>query len=66
MTSNYEKRPTKTFSMDDLPTCSQIANFLSSYGDKKLFSGSTDLAVVGVILGDDATPQLALRHVNRA
>ena len=44
---NYEKRPTVSINKSDLPTCAQIAKFLEDYGDKKLFSGSTDLGVVG-------------------
>ena len=62
---NYEKRPTVMMDKSDLPTCEQISKFLAGYGEKKLFSGSTDLGVVGVILGDDGCPQLALRHTNR-
>lgn len=62
---NYEKHQTVAIKKEDLPTCSQIAKFLAEYGDKKLFSGSTDLGVVGVILGNDGCPQLALKHVNR-
>lgn len=62
---NYEKRHTVSINKSDLPTCAQIAKFLEDYGDKKLFSGSTDLGVVGVILGEDGCPQLALRHTNR-